>query len=285
MPEIWTGAASLVLFLWFARETDRVAFSFESARGRWWHPPGLAAAMHGERQSALFAALLGLLWIALGQALLIAGTRARSTVLRVYAYLTSAFGLAVTATALFIPDGWSSDLPLVLDASGLLTLAALAVLAAGALGLHGTRELRRRGERFAGEIWASGVILLLLVWSRRQSDHVARTIAGIPGVHGHVIGEIDPAVIAHVQTLGAVITSGAWTLEALALLVLGWRRRSAFLRWSGLALLGVTVVKFLAFDLSTVDVFWRFLIAVAVGAAMLAVSYAYQRRAKDARAT
>ena len=63
----------------------------------------------------------------------------------------------------------------------------------------------------------------------------------------------------------------------------GWIRSSAFLRWMGLGLFGVTVLKFLIADLQTVDIFWRFLTALVVGAALLAVSYAYQRRTRDAR--
>ena len=60
-------------------------------------------------------------------------------------------------------------------------------------------------------------------------------------------------------------------------------RQSAFLRWSGLALTGITVLKFLLLDLQAVDVFWRFLTAIVVGVALLGVSYAYQRRSRAAR--
>ena len=80
------------------------------------------------------------------------------------------------------------------------------------------------------------------------------------------------------RTFGAAFTSAAWLVQALALLAFGWTRRSAFLRWAGLLLFGLTVLKFLLYDLQTVDVFWRFVTAIVVGVAMLAVSYAYQRR-------
>ena len=83
-----------------------------------------------------------------------------------------------------------------------------------------------------------------------------------------------------VGVLAAPFTSAGWLLQALVLLVLGWTRRSAFLRWAGLALTGITVLKFLVADLQTVDVFWRFLTAIVVGAALLGISYAYQRRAR-----
>jgi uncharacterized membrane protein len=38
------------------------------------------------------------------------------------------------------------------------------------------------------------------------------------------------------------------------------------------------VLKLLVLDLQQVGAFWRFLAAIAVGAALLMVSYAYQRR-------
>jgi uncharacterized membrane protein len=87
-----------------------------------------------------------------------------------------------------------------------------------------------------------------------------------------------------VRTLGAALTSAAWLVEALVLLALGWTRSVAFLRWAGLALIGATVLKFAFYDLASADVFWRFLTAIAAGAAMLAVSYAYQRQARRKRA-
>jgi uncharacterized membrane protein len=54
------------------------------------------------------------------------------------------------------------------------------------------------------------------------------------------------------------------------------------MRWAGLGLAGITVLKFLVVDLQAVDVFWRFLTAIVVGAALLGISYAYQRRARSA---
>ena len=48
-----------------------------------------------------------------------------------------------------------------------------------------------------------------------------------------------------------------------------------------MALLGLTVLKLLFFDLQQVDVFWRFLLAIVLGAALLGVSYLYQRRERQ----
>ena len=59
--------------------------------------------------------------------------------------------------------------------------------------------------------------------------------------------------------------------------------RSAFLRWMGLALVGLTAFKFVFSDLAGADPFWRVsLTAIVAGAAMLA-SRGYQREAGRGR--
>src|SRR5205823_5335368 len=64
------------------------------------------------------------------------------------------------------------------------------------------------------------------------------------------------------HALHLALTSAAWLVQAVALMRVGWASGSAFLRWMGLGLFGVTVVKFIAVDLQTVDAFWRFLTAI-----------------------
>jgi uncharacterized membrane protein len=80
----------------------------------------------------------------------------------------------------------------------------------------------------------------------------------------------------------------AWFLLAgAALLVFGFRRRSALLRWQGLVLLAVTICKVFLLDTSTLSQGYRIVSFLALGALLLAVSFAYQRdwlhlRAADA---
>jgi len=120
--------------------------------------------------------------------------------------------------------------------------------------------------------------LVMLAWTARESDHLARVVTGLRGSSAPYARVIDAAIVTRRQVLAASITSAGWLAQALILLVLGWVRGSAFMRWAGLGLIGITVLKFLVVDLQTVDVFWRFLTAIVVGAALLAISYAYQRR-------
>jgi hypothetical protein len=70
----------------------------------------------------------------------------------------------------------------------------------------------------------------------------------------------------------------AWFLLAGAvLLALGFQRQSALLRWQGLVLLAVTIIKVFLLDTSTLSPGYRIISFLALGALLLAVSFAYQR--------
>ncbi|HXV77550.1 MAG TPA: DUF2339 domain-containing protein, partial [Candidatus Polarisedimenticolaceae bacterium] len=69
-----------------------------------------------------------------------------------------------------------------------------------------------------------------------------------------------------------------WALSATTLIVSGVRRRSAGLRWQGLALLAVAICKVFVFDLSFLERVYRVLSFLALGLLLLIVSFLYQRR-------
>jgi uncharacterized membrane protein len=82
---------------------------------------------------------------------------------------------------------------------------------------------------------------------------------------------------AEVPVVGPALTSAAWTVLAILVFAVGWGRGSPYLRWLGIATLGLTLLKFLLVDLARVDAFWRFVTAIAVGCVLLALSYVYQK--------
>jgi uncharacterized membrane protein len=69
-----------------------------------------------------------------------------------------------------------------------------------------------------------------------------------------------------------------WTLYASLLVAFGVRMKSAFLRWQGLALFGLTTLKVFFVDLSDLSGFYRILSAIALGIVLLIVSFVYQRK-------
>ncbi|MGH9736686.1 MAG: DUF2339 domain-containing protein [Candidatus Acidiferrales bacterium] len=71
-----------------------------------------------------------------------------------------------------------------------------------------------------------------------------------------------------------------WVAYALVLLVAGVIRKSAPLRWQGLALLGLAIGKAFFFDLSFLTTFYRIVSFFVLGLVLLAVSFFYQKRSK-----
>jgi uncharacterized membrane protein len=69
-----------------------------------------------------------------------------------------------------------------------------------------------------------------------------------------------------------------WTVYAGLLLLLGVLRRWPLLRWQALILLGIVVAKVFFYDLSSLDRAYRIFSFFILGAALLAVSFFYQRK-------
>jgi uncharacterized membrane protein len=78
------------------------------------------------------------------------------------------------------------------------------------------------------------------------------------------------------KATGRGITLG-WLVEAVALLLVGFRMRSAAARWMGLALLGATLTKTFAWDMRDLDTGYRVVSYLGLGVVVMAVSFAYQK--------
>jgi uncharacterized membrane protein len=76
----------------------------------------------------------------------------------------------------------------------------------------------------------------------------------------------------------------AWALYALALLGVGFFKRIAPLRWSGLAFLILTLAKLFLYDLGELGGLYRVASLVGLAISLLGVSLAYQRFLRDAPA-
>lgn len=71
--------------------------------------------------------------------------------------------------------------------------------------------------------------------------------------------------------------SALWMAYGAMLMIIGFWRKSAFVRWQALALIAVTVVKVFIYDTSQLDHIYRIFSFIALGILLLAVSFAYQR--------
>ena len=71
--------------------------------------------------------------------------------------------------------------------------------------------------------------------------------------------------------------SALFTFYGGLLLALGFRRRSAYLRWQALILLAITIGKVFLVDVSQLSQGYRILSFLGMGALLLAISFVYQR--------
>ena len=71
--------------------------------------------------------------------------------------------------------------------------------------------------------------------------------------------------------------SAVWMGYGVGLIALGFWRRSAFVRWQAIVLIGFTVLKVFIYDVSALDRVYRILSFIILGGMLLAISYAYQK--------
>lgn len=71
--------------------------------------------------------------------------------------------------------------------------------------------------------------------------------------------------------------SAVWMTYGAALMAVGFRRRSSFLRWQALVLVALTTIKVFTYDVSQLEQGYRILSFIALGIVLLVISFAYQR--------
>jgi uncharacterized membrane protein len=71
--------------------------------------------------------------------------------------------------------------------------------------------------------------------------------------------------------------SAIWIIYGAAMMVIGFWKRSAFIRWQAMVLLAVTIGKVFLYDSRKLQQGYRILSFIALGAMLMAISYAYHR--------
>jgi uncharacterized membrane protein len=205
-------------------------------------------------------------WLVEGAALLWASQRAASRLLRVLGLICLSLGLL----ALIAVNPDASTLPLFNQRFGTYC-AAIGVF----LFIAWLARRVPSGESDASAIsWPviavtsalliNGLILLAVGWE-------------IHSFWWYRSWEGDGALFQDYRMYANFTYSAFFMLFGAVLLSLGFARRSALLRWQGLALLGFTIGKVFLFDVSALSRAYRILSFLALGALLLAVSFVYQR--------
>ncbi len=118
--------------------------------------------------------------------------------------------------------------------------------------------------------------LALIALSREVADYYSQQMAAarpLPGAwRQQTASQMRSIAIARDFTYSAL-----WMAYGAMLMIAGFWRASAFVRWQALILIAFTIGKVFIHDTSQLDRIYRILSFVALGVLLLAISFAYQR--------
>ena len=153
-------------------------------------------------------------------------------------------------------------------------VVAIAVLAATAwYGMKRGDEVGRQGAAVAVVVLNA---LALVALSREVADYYAREMAVATAANR----PYDPTSYVrsrNIRIAESFTYSALWMAYGAMLMIVGFWRRSAFVRWQALVLIALTTVKVFVFDVSQLDRGYRIVSFIVLGALLLAISFVYQR--------
>jgi uncharacterized membrane protein len=120
---------------------------------------------------------------------------------------------------------------------------------------------------WTAQVMAAALVFAAWRWCREPRLRAAYILTGITAS----VVSIPVAVDGHWAT------SALWLAYGVVLVVVGFVRKLPLVRWSALTLLGVTILKVFAYDLSNLGQGYRILALSILGVALLALSFLYQR--------
>jgi uncharacterized membrane protein len=179
------------------------------------------------------------------------------------------FGTGITALAvirLLLADSGEQHSLIINPRFGLflLTIAVISLLTYTSL-----QYTDGESRRLAGAAVISINLLALIALSLEVQDYFfdqLQTRAAYPGDDWRSI-----------RTVEGFTLSALWMTYGAALMVVGFWKREAFLRWQAIVLLAITAIKVFFFDIATLQRGYRIAAFIVLGVILLAVSFFYQR--------
>ena len=213
-------------------------------------------------------------WITLGwfveaAVLLWVADRIKSELLGVFALAAIVLGVG----RLLIFDNFIFT-QLILNMRMLVFGVAIAVL--GFAAYLGSKRDDENAKVVAAVAVVTMNVLALIALSREVGDYYSRQMAQtLPAP-----GAWRPQHWADLRAIEIVrdfTYSALWMGYGAMLMIIGFWRKSAFVRWQALILMAATTAKVFIYDTSQLDRVYRILSFIVLGVLLLAVSFAYQR--------
>ena len=152
---------------------------------------------------------------------------------------------------------------------------AVAVAVMGAVAWFGSTREDDTARSVSALALVALNVLALIALSREVSDYYLRQMASVRPTGNQWRGaylDYHNLEIARDFTYSAL-----WMAYGAILMIVGFVRRSAFVRWQALILIAVTIVKVFVYDVSQLDRAYRIISFIVLGALLLAISFVYQR--------
>ena len=195
---------------------------------------------------------------------------------RVHSELLNAFAIGALALGvgrLILVDNFDVSRPIF---NARMATYAVAIAVLGVLAWYGSRRKDETGHTAAAVAVIALNLLALVALSREVADYYAREMSGVRPRPGQW-NAADWTSFRHVQIARDFTYSALWMAYGAMLMVVGFWRRSAFVRWQALILIAVTVGKVFLYDVSELDRGYRIVSFIVLGALLLAISFVYQR--------
>jgi len=152
---------------------------------------------------------------------------------------------------------------------------AVAIAVLGAVAWYGSRREDEAARTVANVAVVALNLLALIALSREVADYYSRKMTGILPQR-----QWDPAAWTdwhHLKIARDFTYSALWMAYGAMLMVVGFWRRSAFVRWQALVLIAFTIGKVFLYDVSELDRGYRIVSFIVLGLLLLAISFMYQR--------
>jgi uncharacterized membrane protein len=193
----------------------------------------------------------------------------KSDFLNVFAIAALALGVA---RLLFIDNFYSERV--LLNARMAVHVVALGVLALVAW--YGAHRNDDSGRRAAASAIIALNLLALVALSREVADYYSRALLAASRQPGVWIGG-EWSSTRNIAIARDFTFSALWMGYGAVLMIVGFWRRSAFIRWQALVLIAATTIKVFVYDVSQLDRGYRILSFIVLGVLLLAISFGYQR--------
>jgi uncharacterized membrane protein len=139
---------------------------------------------------------------------------------------------------------------------------------------------RQRDDEAARTVAAVALVALnalaLIALSREVMDYYNRQMVSVRPTMNRWTGAYR-SEFRRVEIERDFTYSALWMAYGAMLMVIGFLRRSSFVRWQALILIAVTIVKVFVYDVSQLDSGYRIVSLIVLGVLLLAISFVYQR--------